>query len=124
MFANKELLEQIDQRIRLKATGKPEAFARKIGVSERHLYRVLDFLKSLGCPIVYDKHCFTYKYEEEGQFIICFQKKYNSLNPDEIMDKGDLNKTKGGFCENKSLTDRWWQWRNLYLLRDVHKMFN
>jgi hypothetical protein len=40
------------------------------------------------------------------------------------MDKGDLNKTKGGFCENKSLTNGWWQWRNLYLLRGIHKMFN
>ncbi|MDY0143795.1 MAG: hypothetical protein RBR97_18060 [Bacteroidales bacterium] len=124
MLNNKELLEQIDQRIRLKATGSPKAFAEQIGLSERHLYRVLDFLKSIGCPIVYDKHSFTYKYEEEGQFIICFQKKCNSLNPDEIMDKGDLINTKGGFCEKKSLTDGWWQWRNLYLLRGIHKMFN
>ena len=119
MINNKLMLEHIDYLIRIKSTGRPCNFAKKIGVSERQLYRILDCLKELGCPIVYDRYAHAYKYEVEGNFKMCFQKKHNSPNSDTIMDKKNLNNTKGGFCENNLHTDGWWHYCNLNLLRGI-----
>jgi len=56
------LLERLDQLIRLKATGTPIALARRIGVSKRQLYRLLQELRDFGLPIEYCKkqHCYQY----------------------------------------------------------------
>lgn len=63
-----ELIERIDQLIRLNATGTPKALASRLGVSKAKLYRVLDVMKELNAPIVYNiaKQCFIY--EDEVRF--------------------------------------------------------
>ncbi len=59
------LLERLDQLIRLKATGTPKQLARRIQMSERKLYRLIQELKDLGFPIEYCKACQCYQYTEE-----------------------------------------------------------
>ena len=59
---------QADQLIRLKATGTPQEFARKLNISERSLYRLLDKLKyDFDCPIVYCHLRQSYYYTREGR---------------------------------------------------------
>jgi bacteriocin-like protein len=55
-------LKQADQLIRLKATGTPKSFAAKLNISESHLYNLLEDLRLLGMPLVYNKSQQTYFY--------------------------------------------------------------
>jgi predicted DNA-binding transcriptional regulator YafY len=66
------LLLQLDQFIRLKGTGSPPEFARKMGISERSLYEYLKVLKDLGAPIKWSRQDKSYYYSVEGQFRISF----------------------------------------------------
>lgn len=56
------LLERMDQLIRLRATGTPSQFAQKIELSKSMLYIYLDLLRDLGAPIQYSKSEKTYFY--------------------------------------------------------------
>ncbi|WP_103864114.1 hypothetical protein [Aquimarina sp. I32.4] len=47
-------IERMDQLIRLRATGAPETFAHRLGVSKTKLYRTIDIMKTLEAPIVYN----------------------------------------------------------------------
>jgi hypothetical protein len=55
-------LEQMDQLIRLQATGCSKEFAKRIDVSESSLFRLLNDLKELGAEIrfspIKDSYCF------------------------------------------------------------------
>jgi len=55
-------LRQIDQLIKLKATGNPKEFAKKIGVSKRMIFHYLNDLKDLGAEIYFDKGRSSYCY--------------------------------------------------------------
>jgi hypothetical protein len=61
-------IEQIDQLIRMKATGKPKDFADKLGISESTLYRYLNEMRDHKAPISFDKIKNTYYYCENGKF--------------------------------------------------------
>jgi len=86
IFKNPERAKQIDQLIRLKATGTPKELAEKIGVSERLLYYYLNEMKELGAPIYYDKERCCYCYSEEVKFEFGFR----------IIEQAQLDKIKGG----------------------------
>ena len=67
-------LQQLDQLIRMKATGNPRKLARRLEISERSLYEFIERLrKDMGCPIVYSKLRQTYYYREPGKIIWGFQ---------------------------------------------------
>ena len=66
------LLLQLDQFIRVKGTGSPPEFARKMGISERSLYEYLKVLKDLGAPIKGSRQDKSYYCSVEGQFRISF----------------------------------------------------
>lgn len=65
-----QLLERIHGYITRKGTGSPRAFARKIGLSERSLYRILAELKENSIDIQYDKDRKTYEYRSETTILI------------------------------------------------------
>ena len=67
-------LEQLDNLIRLKATGDPKTLARKLNISLRAVYDYINVLKSLGAPINYNRHKGTYYYDEQGHFHFKFIK--------------------------------------------------
>jgi hypothetical protein len=64
-------LEQLDQLIRLKATGSPRELARKLKISERSVYDLLIILKTAGASINYNMDKGSYEYETEIKF--CFR---------------------------------------------------
>jgi predicted DNA-binding transcriptional regulator YafY len=46
-------LERVDYLIRTRSTGNPRSFARRLDLSERQLYRLIDELRCNGFPIEY-----------------------------------------------------------------------
>jgi predicted DNA-binding transcriptional regulator YafY len=57
-----ELLQRAHKLISQSFTGAPEAFSRRLGISERRLYEVIDEMKAMGAPIEYSRIRRTYYY--------------------------------------------------------------
>jgi hypothetical protein len=66
-FEKLNLIERVDQLIRLKATGTADDLAKKLGISRRNVYLIIDVMKSMDAPILYDiyKKIFYYEYDCE-----------------------------------------------------------
>jgi len=66
-----KLFEQIDRLnfihklIEEERTGTPDHFAKRLNVSKRQLFNIIDELKLLGAPICYDTEIKSYRYEKE-----------------------------------------------------------
>jgi predicted DNA-binding transcriptional regulator YafY len=61
-FEHLNLLRQMHQLIRLKATGTPRDFAKRVKMPESTFFRRLDDLKSLGGEIYYNPERHHYEY--------------------------------------------------------------
>ena len=57
-----KLIERIDKLVRLQATGTPDQFATKLGISKTKLYRIIKTMKGLNAPLKYNpsKQSFVY----------------------------------------------------------------
>lgn len=64
LFKQLVMLERMHVLINQSCTGTPKAFARKIGVSERYLHKLIDELKDMDAPIQYSRKEETYSYAE------------------------------------------------------------
>lgn len=61
-------IEQLDQLIRLESTGNPEECAKKLSISKRSLYCLIDELKTgFECPIAYSRSKGSYIYTKKGK---------------------------------------------------------
>lgn len=67
-----ERLKSMDKLIFIKSTGTPKMLAKKIGVKEWTLYKLIREMKILGAPIKYSKALKTYYYKTEGRLIVGF----------------------------------------------------
>jgi predicted DNA-binding transcriptional regulator YafY len=67
LFKQLGRLEVIIHLINTGKTGTPEEFAGKIGISQSHLYRVIDELRLYGIPVVYSRSRKTYWYDDKGE---------------------------------------------------------
>ena len=67
-----ELIERIDQLIRLRATGTPKTLAQRLGVSEASLYRVIDTMKEMGAPVEFCIRHQSYVYFNDVNFMCGF----------------------------------------------------
>ena len=65
---------------RLQATGSPEQFASRLGISKTKLYRIIDLMKELNAPISYDVSIQSYVYVEEVGFKFGFYSKEQNSN--------------------------------------------
>ena len=68
LFEQIDLMSRINQLIKLKATGSPEALAERLGVSKRQIHRYIEDLKDMGLKIGYCKRRKTY-YTEDDAFL-------------------------------------------------------
>lgn len=73
------VLVQIHSHIEHKRTGSPEAFARKLNISKRSLFRILEELKDMGAQITYNKGKQTYQYMNDAKISV-FLKFYSDKN--------------------------------------------
>ena len=53
-------IQILRELVKKKATGTPTALSKKLGVSERTVYRLLDCLKAEGFELKYDRHRQSY----------------------------------------------------------------
>ncbi|MEW7291260.1 HTH domain-containing protein [Aquimarina sp. 2304DJ70-9] len=76
-----KLMERIDQLVRLQATGEPEDFAQRLGISKATLYRTIKTMKELNAPLEYDITLRSFVYRESVGFKFGFYEKELSHNP-------------------------------------------
>ncbi|PKQ63553.1 hypothetical protein BZG02_09280 [Labilibaculum filiforme] len=57
---NKELIERVIYLAKRKATGTPMQLAERLSISERNLYRILEFLKDSEKSISYSRTLQSY----------------------------------------------------------------
>ncbi|GAA4278043.1 hypothetical protein [Aquimarina mytili] len=67
-----ELIERVDRLVRMQATGTPDDFAYKLGISKTKLYRIINVMKQLGAPIEYDHNLQSFVYEKAVGFTVGF----------------------------------------------------
>jgi predicted DNA-binding transcriptional regulator YafY len=94
LFKQIELLQRTHKLIDVAHTGTPEDFAKRLGISSRRLYDVLDEMKMLGAPITYSRKANTYYYTDDFEVKIFCQ--FQCLSQKELTD------TAGGFVLFKS----------------------
>ncbi len=73
-----ELMNRIDQLIRLKATGNPVELAERLGISKTKLYRIINIMKDLNAPLEYDIGLQSYVYVKAVGFKFGFFTKERS----------------------------------------------
>ncbi len=69
-----ELIERIDQLIRIQATGSPRQLAKRLKISKAKLYRIINTMRELNAPVVYDFALQSFKYEKAVGFKFGFYK--------------------------------------------------
>ncbi len=65
---NLKLVERIHHLIRRSATGQPSNLARRLGISERTLYRFIEEMRAMDFPIEYCSHWGSYFYTKPVVF--------------------------------------------------------
>ncbi|WP_106793044.1 DNA-binding protein [Aquimarina sp. Aq78] len=70
-----KIIERMDQLIRLQATGSPEKFAQRLGISRTKLYRMINLMKQLNAPIEYGATIQSYVYTEVVGFTFGFYRR-------------------------------------------------
>lgn len=68
-----ELVERMDQLIRLKATGTSLELSEKLGISRSTVYAYIALMKELGAPLYYCKKTRSFCYSHEVRFIFGFK---------------------------------------------------
>jgi len=74
------IIERTDALIRRKGTGTPKELARRLNISERYVYQLINLMKEMGAPIYYNNDRRSYCYEYEVEFSIGFTQKQQELN--------------------------------------------
>jgi predicted DNA-binding transcriptional regulator YafY len=74
-----EMIERVHHLIRRKATGSPSDLASVLDISHAKLYRLLNTMRTLGAPIIFNYINQRYEYEYEVEFHYGFTKlEFNS----------------------------------------------
>lgn len=63
-----QMLDRMDQLIRLKCTGNSKTLSLRLGISRRNVYYLLDILKELGAQIEYCKKRKSFFYVNNIKF--------------------------------------------------------
>lgn len=67
-----ERIQRINNYIYNEKTGRPDEFAKRMGVSKRQLYNILEMLKDFDAPIRYDRNRETFFYDDDFKLDIRF----------------------------------------------------
>lgn len=65
-----EQLRKIHGLIKLESTGSPKMMAKKMRVSERQLYNLIDQLRTMDAPIRFDRRANTYFYAGDFELLV------------------------------------------------------
>lgn len=67
-----QLIERVDQLIRMKATGSADALSDRIGVSRSTVYELIDCMRAMGAEIEYCRQRQSFYYLEDKILAIGF----------------------------------------------------
>ena len=67
------LIDNFHTQICRKTTGSPKEFAKKLVVSERKLFRLIEEFRDNGAIIVYNSKKLTYQYNNKVEINVCFK---------------------------------------------------
>ena len=67
-----DLIERVHKLIQRRGTGTPDELASRLNMSKATVFRLIECMKDLGAPIVYDFLCQTYTYESPVEFFFGF----------------------------------------------------
>jgi len=70
-----QIIARMDKLIRREATGCPQKFAARLGISMRSLYNYLGLIRDIGAPVDYSKSGRSYRYLRDGKLVIGFRDK-------------------------------------------------
>ncbi len=65
-----ERLRKAHKLIQQQHTGTPNEFAKTLGVSRRQLYNIIEYLKELGAPLIYNRKSNTFYYEYDFDLLV------------------------------------------------------
>lgn len=65
LFQYIDRINLLDKLIRQRRTGTQSELAVRLGLSVSRLARIIEYLKDIGAPIVFDRSLNTYYYERE-----------------------------------------------------------
>ncbi len=82
------LVERMDQLIRLKATGTPVSLANRLNISESSLFRIINEMKELDAPISYCIHSQSYVYDTPVSFRFGFYGRELTLEEQQNIEGG------------------------------------
>ena len=69
-FKQLERVRRAHKFIQQGNTGSPAEFARRLHVSERELYRILEYLREIDAEIAFSRHSNTYYYSEDFELYV------------------------------------------------------
>ena len=77
-----ERLQKLNKLIEQEKTGTPKELAKRLGVTRRTLYRMIESIRLLGVYIEYDRKSMTFYYQDSDRIDIQFSLRI--LHDDEI----------------------------------------
>lgn len=69
-FKQLERVRRAHKLIQQANTGSPAEFARRLHVSERELYRILEYLREIDAQIAFSRHSNTYYYNDDFDLLV------------------------------------------------------
>lgn len=92
LFKQLVMLERMHALINQSCTGTPKAFSQTIGVSERHLHKLIDELKDMDAPIRYSRKKGTYFYTVPYEIkVSCTMRRLTGEEQGSIIAGGEVN---------------------------------
>ena len=73
MIKQARRIERIHDLVKRKSTGCPSDLATKLQISERQVYNLIDLMKDMGAPLVYDPFRKSYVYTSEVKWEFGFK---------------------------------------------------
>lgn len=70
LFKQIDRLNLLDKLVSQKRTGNPECLAKRLNLSVSRLARIIEYLRTSGAPIQYDRMLQTYYYESDYRIFI------------------------------------------------------
>ena len=65
-----ERIRKIHQLIKQEKTGSPKRLASILGISEREVYRIIEYFKEIGAKINFSRSLNSYIYEENFDLLV------------------------------------------------------
>lgn len=100
-----EKIRRLHGLIKSESTGSPKQLSSNMGISERQLYLLLDYLREMDAPVQYSRRANTYYYA--GAFDLLVHISVQVIQDDEIMNiyagswSSKLSKNLQGLCSEQ-----------------------